>query len=565
MDSLSTKPNRKAVRDALEKLPDQLDGTYDEAMRRIESQNSDDRRIAERVLGWISFAKRPLSLLELQHALATEPGSARFDEDNVIDQELITSTCAGLVTIDEESSLVRLVHYSTQEYFARNCHGRFPTAEFEISEACLTYLMYPFEGESQAPLYQYAQKYVGAHVRGERELALQDLVVACLWHLQTRINEAAQSCRLASSQRVSPLVLALAVGCTKTACSIIDQGSDWNEPFLMYGDPRNAAADESLFEYFMPVGGMLELKPYTFTSTPLHLAILRSYNDVAARLLTSGVSINAVINGSAAIHLAVETDNKEILCLLVAKNADINLQNGVGEVALQIALARRRMGLASVLLEHGASPDAGNGVPAIYLAASLTGTRRCYFTYNGEEFLTSFQVAVAAGHEARVRMLLQSGSYERSFQYLGSPLLIAISFGRRTIFDLLLDYTTDIDTTHAGQGTALQYAVRKGDTYLVSSLLEKGADVNKVGGEYAQDSTFRLTPLAMSVNCDDTSIFEELYSYGAFVDEEHGTSVPQLLALSRKSKKAMPPTLRWLEQQGHTSNTLIPEKSDKTS
>jgi hypothetical protein len=160
-------------------------------MYRIESQNSDDKKIVERVLGWISFAKRPLSLLELEHALATEPGTERLDENNVIDQELITGTCAGLVTIDEESSLVRLVHYSTKEYFARHCHDNFPTAEIEISKVCLTYLMYPFEVESQAPLYDYALKCIGAYVRGEREFTLQGMIVPRLWLVQNRVNDAA--------------------------------------------------------------------------------------------------------------------------------------------------------------------------------------------------------------------------------------------------------------------------------------------------------------------------------------------------------------------------------------
>jgi hypothetical protein len=217
MASLSTKPNRKAVREALEKLPEQLDSTYDEVMRRIENQNSDDRKIAQRVLGWISFAKRPLSLLELQHALATEPRTESFDEDNVMDQELITSTCAGLVFVDEESNIVRLVHYSTQEYFARHCHELFPTAEREISEVCLTYLMFQSEPGSEGPFHSYALEYLGAHIRGDLELTLQDMVIPCLWTLQKKINKYIKPTLL------TPLSVALVFGCTARACTIIDE------------------------------------------------------------------------------------------------------------------------------------------------------------------------------------------------------------------------------------------------------------------------------------------------------------------------------------------------------
>jgi hypothetical protein len=32
-------------------------------------------------------------------------------------QEDMVSVCAGLVTVDEESNIIRLAHYTTQEYF----------------------------------------------------------------------------------------------------------------------------------------------------------------------------------------------------------------------------------------------------------------------------------------------------------------------------------------------------------------------------------------------------------------------------------------------------------------
>jgi hypothetical protein len=220
MASLSTKPNRKAIREALEKLPEQLDGTYDEVMRRIENQNNDDRIIAQRVLGWISFAKRPLSLLELQHALATEPRASSFDEDNIMDEELITSTCAGLVIVDQESSIVRLVHYSTQEYFARHCHSLFPTAEREIAEVCLTYLTFRFELHKRGYFHGYALKYLGDHVRGNLEPELQDMIIPCLWHIQNDANYYTKHVKK-QGNLITPLGAALIFGCTTTSCNII--------------------------------------------------------------------------------------------------------------------------------------------------------------------------------------------------------------------------------------------------------------------------------------------------------------------------------------------------------
>jgi hypothetical protein len=66
---------------------------------------------------WITCAKRSLTTAELQHALAVEIGEPKLDEDNLLEIEDMVSMCAGLVTVDEESKIIRLVHYTTQEYF----------------------------------------------------------------------------------------------------------------------------------------------------------------------------------------------------------------------------------------------------------------------------------------------------------------------------------------------------------------------------------------------------------------------------------------------------------------
>lgn len=88
-------------------------------MDRIEGQLQDQEELAKQVLSWITCAKRLLTILELQHALAIEIGDSKLDEENLLQIEDMVSVCAGLVTIDEESSIIRLVYYITQEYFER--------------------------------------------------------------------------------------------------------------------------------------------------------------------------------------------------------------------------------------------------------------------------------------------------------------------------------------------------------------------------------------------------------------------------------------------------------------
>ena len=111
-------------------------------MERIGGQVKDQEELAKQVLSWITCAKRPLTTSELQHALAVEVGESALDEENLPQIEDIVSVCAGLVAVDKESNIIRLVHYTTKEYFERTQNHWFPNAETDITAICVTYLSF---------------------------------------------------------------------------------------------------------------------------------------------------------------------------------------------------------------------------------------------------------------------------------------------------------------------------------------------------------------------------------------------------------------------------------------
>jgi hypothetical protein len=76
-------------------------------------------RLAKKVISWITCAKRPLITFQLEHALAIELKESQFDKENISPIDDMVSVCAGLVTVDGESGIIRLIHYTTQEYFER--------------------------------------------------------------------------------------------------------------------------------------------------------------------------------------------------------------------------------------------------------------------------------------------------------------------------------------------------------------------------------------------------------------------------------------------------------------
>jgi Ankyrin repeats (3 copies) len=171
----------KALRTALQKLPKgsgAYDQAYKDAIDRIEGQIANSRELAKQVLSWITCAKRPLTTLELRHALAVEIDGTELDEENFPEIEDMVSVCAGLVTVDEESGIIRLVHYTIQEYFERTQREWLPDAETDITNTCVTYLSFSifqsgfctsnkgFEARLRLnPLYDYAARHWGHHLR----------------------------------------------------------------------------------------------------------------------------------------------------------------------------------------------------------------------------------------------------------------------------------------------------------------------------------------------------------------------------------------------------------------
>lgn len=137
-----TKTNIRQLRNTLEVLSSNLIVMYDEALQRIERQNQGDRVLTERALRWIAFTYRPLTAQALQQAVATEPDARDFDTEAQSPIGLILDVCAGLLIYDEADQVVRLVHYTTQDYFDGLTCSRFDKAHSSIAVDCMIYLSY---------------------------------------------------------------------------------------------------------------------------------------------------------------------------------------------------------------------------------------------------------------------------------------------------------------------------------------------------------------------------------------------------------------------------------------
>ena len=138
MDSLASKSSPPSLRRALDCLPDGLDKTYDEAMMRIQSRES-TKDFVNKILSWVAFSQRPMTINELRCALAVEREDSYLDKETLPMADFLLSVCGGLIVVDE-SEIVRFVHFTAQDYFARA--GRLASAHNYLATVCITYLSF---------------------------------------------------------------------------------------------------------------------------------------------------------------------------------------------------------------------------------------------------------------------------------------------------------------------------------------------------------------------------------------------------------------------------------------
>jgi ankyrin repeat protein len=411
MDSLAKKHSRRDVRKALENLPKELDGTYDEAMQRIGSQDEDDAKLAEKVLSWISYAFRPLTIIEVRHALAAESGDEDFDEEALLDEDVLVSVCAGLVTIDQESNIIRLVHYTTQEYFERIRMNRFPDAQACIATACLAYISFDVFAEGYCrsdeemetrmqkyPFLEYAAQHWGDHARGDLEVVIKERALNFLKQ-ESKVMCSCQVIHLPEyrfsgysqclPEHLTGLHLAASFGLTKIVRLLLErEGVD--------ADSKDSD------------GG-----------TPLSRAAFNGHEAVVRLLLEKGADITAKDGrGVTALHLAAATGHEAVMRLLLQKGTDVAAKDGRGVTALHLAAANGHEAMVRLLVERGAD----------VAAKDIDGWTALHFAGYG-------------GHWAAMLLLLEKGADITAKDDRGEiPLLSAAATGHEVVVRLLLLY-----------------------------------------------------------------------------------------------------------------------------
>ncbi|KAG9250891.1 ankyrin repeat-containing domain protein [Emericellopsis atlantica] len=551
LDSLRGKRSPKAMRTAIQQLyagSEAYDRAYDDAMERIRSQGPDQEELAKQVLSWIVRATRALKKEELQHALAVELAESDLDEDNLPQVEDMVAVCAGLVAVDENGDTIHLVHYTTQEYFARTWEQWFPTAEEDIVKICATYLMFdaiqqgPFDSRRRRelrmkgnPLLEYACNNWGHHaikygepcaevlafLRSPRAVVAASEVVFTddplrLW--KTGLSFWTKS-EKGNAEKLLALHLASYFGVEYAVRALLEEGHEPDLPNPWGRTPISLAAEQGnddVMRMLLETGRVDADSRDVYGRTPLSWAAEMGSLSTVQFLLDEELPAS-LFDFTRAAREAEQTkegqqapgpkkcavddrsrDDKgwtplthacyggrlDIARLFLDRGTPVDSETAVGETPLMYAANRGAEGIVTMLLERGASPN--------------------HKSHNGGSPL---QRAVRGEQEGTARLLLEAGADARTADKAGETPLHIVT--KLPLAILMIEYGADINARDEKNQTPLRCLVATyGRESLVELFLSHGADV------HARDEQ-GMTALAAATSPENVGL---LLANGAIVD-----------------------------------------------
>ena len=147
-------------------------------------------------LMWISHSERLLQLDGLLHALAVEIGSTDLNVERVPSVETLLGCCLGLVVVDREASIIRLIHFTLQDYL-HTCPDLFGATHSIMAKTCLTYLNSQTIGDipstlfllpPSAPFLKYSSLFWGVHAKREASIDVASLALQLFTQIESHIS-----------------------------------------------------------------------------------------------------------------------------------------------------------------------------------------------------------------------------------------------------------------------------------------------------------------------------------------------------------------------------------------
>ncbi|KAJ4024680.1 hypothetical protein NW752_003235 [Fusarium irregulare] len=491
-------------------------------MTRIQDQELKRKALAMKISTWVVRSKRPLSLQELQHALVVRENTKKLDVNFIPPSEIILSLCAGLVVLDEERTIVRLVHYTAQEYFEREQEQWFEDPETEMTMTCATYLLFDVfrkdynveyrnkcrqlkrrDSELAAhPFHDFAVHYWGYHAQSATTEATQLLLrfltsddyIGLYRYIRMPPNRKHGD---SPSLMTSGLHLAAYFGLWLLESCLLDSG---NHPDEKDRNDRTALSYAAEFGQERVAKLLLardDVDPNSSSITdpygrraPLMLAAKNGHQTIVGLILErSDIKIDMRDgHGNTALHWAVQSRNTSIIAQLSQKGVSLELENNPRQTVLLIAVKNGDLSMTSLLIRNGArpnpKPNEGSRSTPLALAAreGHAGVTRLLLekgadpelrdTYRSGRY--SLHGTVQGGNTSVGKLLLKEGADPHPFTGDGrTPFPFAAENGHMVVSELLLATgKVNPDSKDSEGRTPLSYAAEQGHRTIVEFLLD---------------------------------------------------------------------------------------------
>jgi ankyrin repeat protein len=450
------------VLDLLEDLPAGLSPYYGRMVQNIDAH---ERREDLRILGFVTYASRPLDLMELATLVGHVP------RQGITPCENIKSLIAGygpLLHVARQTELgpVSLVHESLRDYlnkgdFPAGVHMSAEGIHAHIARTCLNSL-----SSTDRSLLRFAEVFWPQHARASGKHAKELLShpssffhdnheLRNKWWQTTLTPPGYYSAEYWAKREsgdfvcdlspavchcygtISRLHVACSIGFKPWVDNILENHDNWlsRRFYLLRRDSKG--------------------------HTPIVHAVVEGHIEVVNALLEYTSAAKHLINATdsdkgALLHYAAKYDQLDVAKLLLLRHANVNTRNECGSTALSYA---QNEAMIRLLIDHGANVKA-----------------RCYNKQTALHLVYN---------EACARILIEHGAEVDSKNSFGcTPLLIQARDGDIAIFKLLLACGANAKSTDRLGHTALYlvttYATGDEDTVetMVKLLLDNGADVN---------------------------------------------------------------------------------------
>lgn len=488
---------------ALNLLPSKLEDVYSDTIARIREQPEPDAALAFRILQWISYSRQPLTVDELCQALAVEwDGNGgpptELDVDNILDQESLVDVCAGLVVIEAESRVVRLVHYTTEEYFRKVGNTLFRDTHSMIARTCLLYLSFEVftDTEDWWDLCKFGSSLKQATKSRRKQFSLFQYAA---YHWQDHLRQSQELHKDAVTETLALRVLYQKPGILMRPHRIHPGPycplPDYKPKECILG--LHVAASFGLATIVAAIlkttQAPINCRHSLYGMNPLHLAAAVGHEEVT-RLLLLQDSIKVDLpdmEGQTPLHLAAIAGHLAIVCLLLVRGANIESRDDLGRTPLHNAIMHRKPGVVEVLLEHGANYNALSeiGWTALHfsienLFVGMKSLPKLLLDYGAhcdvksKKGTTALHLSALLGQVDTVELLLHRGANIEARNNFGSTALhLSAQRGWKDTMDLLLRCGADIEARDEEGRTALQLAACEGKIGTVGPLLSRGATV----------------------------------------------------------------------------------------